>query len=91
MQNTLSITIELFGALRQYSQSNPLHLTVTETCSLTEVRKKIGTKFREEHSDFKDDQLIAVSVFAHENQILHENTILKEDTHLTILPPVCGG
>lgn len=80
----IKITIRLFGAFRQYGEN--ISFTMPAGCTVAAVKQKLGDVLK------ADQQLIGDSALANDNEIIDDlSTVLTQDSHLAILPPVCGG
>ncbi len=88
------VTIQLFGAFRNFSNSfgNASHVEINcgHPCSIAEIRVAFKQRLQECCPLF-DASLLAHSVFANENSILPETTLINQSTQLVILPPTSGG
>ena len=87
----MNITIQLFGATRDYANSDSIKLTVPNNATIADVRAHMADKLSKEYPRFNHDGLFDHSVFADETQVLTENAVIEDNATLTILPPVCGG
>lgn len=84
MSDSVNLTINLFGAFRRYDNGKPLTLILSRGVTIAEVRRALKDALH-------NHPLIDDSVLADETQILSEDATFECDTHLAILPPVCGG
>lgn len=80
----ITITINLFGAFRDYGDSRSLTLPMGSTTA--DAKLKLADML-----DQKGRQLVADSAMANDSAILPDDHLLHADANLSILPPVCGG
>lgn len=94
MDNTLQITVKLFGSFRNFSKyfngSNQLALQLTSPCTIAEIRDEFHRKLQLSCPDY-NEKLLAFSLFANDEAILPETTQINETMELSIIPPVSGG
>ncbi len=91
MAKTISLTINFFGALSKYSSDSAICLTQPHDVALSSVRQALLLHLQKQFPDFSDAELLAISVFANESQVLSETTVFIDNTTIVVLPPVCGG
>ena len=80
----ITITMRLFGAFRKYGEN--VIFKVPSGCTATAVKEKLA-----EVLNLSDKNLIHDSALANDNEIMGGDEVLTQDSHLAILPPVCGG
>ena len=80
----ITITMRLFGAFRKYGEK--VSFTVPSGCTATDIKEKLAEVLK-----LADKNLIRDSALASDNEIIGGDTVLTKDSHLAILPPVCGG
>lgn len=85
----MQITIQTFGAFRQFGRKIPLQLA--ENAKVGDLRAPLVSALAEFTASFDIAGLVESSRFATETEILEEDTILLADSLITILPPVSGG
>jgi len=79
----MKITLQLFGAFRQFGDF--LELNLPEKGRVSDVRSALGLKVEAR------DGLISSSRFATETEVLNEDALLQDGAVLAIIPPVSGG
>ena len=89
----MKITIELFGAARDFSDQDYLELTLPELSSIKEVRKNLIDFIEAKYPENKNYlEIVKRSAFANEhNEIVQEQQRLSAHSKLCIIPPVGGG
>lgn len=85
----MQITLQTFGAFRQFGQNIPLELS--DDAKVADLRAPLTLALAEFSANFDIAGLVESSRFATETEILEENAILQNGTLITILPPVSGG
>jgi molybdopterin converting factor small subunit len=93
-QMTIRVTIELFGAFRQFTTQDALELSLEPGTDLSKLKKALEGALQSlspQASQESIQSLLEASAFADEKAILSENLSLERDTTLAVLPPVCGG
>jgi len=80
----INITLRLFGAFRKYGEK--VTFTVPAGCTVAVVKERLAEVLQS-----ADKNLIRDSVLANDNEIIDGGAVLSKDSHLAILPPVCGG
>ncbi|MGA2654967.1 MAG: MoaD/ThiS family protein [Gammaproteobacteria bacterium] len=91
--SAITVTIQLFGAFRNYSsyfENNCVELEYDNPCEIREIRQMFKKALEEKSSEF-NEPLLNQSVFANDKNILSERTIINESTRLVVLPPISGG
>ena len=87
----MTVSIRLFGALRQYSETKPIVITLPKGASLPQLKIALIHLLKAETPDFHHEALIDLCAFANDQAILPKDTIFQESCNLSLLPPVCGG
>lgn len=85
----MHITLQTFGAFRQFGQNIPLELS--DEAKVADLRKPLIAALTEFNASFDIAGLVESSRFATETEILEEDAILQNGCLITILPPVSGG
>lgn len=80
----ITITMRLFGVFRKYGET--VTFKMPQGCSGNSVKDKLAEVLK-----LADAALIRDSALANDNEIIPGDTVLLKDSHLAILPPVCGG
>lgn len=83
MTETVTLTLRLFGALREHGES--VTVTVPKGASVAQVKAALHASLA------APEPLIDDSALADEREVLPESAIFAQDAELAILPPVCGG
>lgn len=89
--NSITLNIQLFGALKKYSSNGVLKIEVFGGSNIEDVKNKIINTLKCDFPDFSDIELINKSVLANECRILNSDEIFETNMQLVIMPPVCGG
>ncbi len=81
----IKIYMKLFGAFKKYGDE--VDFTLPSGCTVLDVKNKLA-----ETLEMDDAALITDSAIANDNEIISgDDVMFTEDSHLAILPPVCGG
>jgi len=91
MNAQITITIKLFGALRQFSEDHAVIISVPVNSHLNTLKKALVNSLLGSPTSTSNTALFESSVFANDSEILTLETILSKNQTLTLLPPVCGG
>ena len=89
----MKITLELFGASRDFSNKDYLEFNIKDQLEVKDLRKEIIDYLEE---NFKGNQsfkkIVESSVFCSEdNNIVEDNYKITEDQKIGIIPPIGGG
>lgn len=94
MSESLTVTIQFFGAFRNFANSfgskNYVEIPCDCPCSVAQIRI-VFKQLLQTCCPLFNESLLEHSVFASENSILSETTVINQSSQLTILPPVSGG
>lgn len=85
----MQITIQTFGAFRQFGRRIPLDLN--EAAIVADIRIPLIVALAEFAASFDIAGLVESSRFASETEVLEEDKKLTAGELITILPPVSGG
>ena len=89
----MKITIELFGAAREFSNKDTIEVNLLKPGSIKDLRKellKMNNKKFKGNQNFK--KIIMSSVFCSENDnIVSDNFKIDKKQTFGIIPPVGGG
>ncbi|MCJ8323442.1 MAG: MoaD/ThiS family protein [Rhizobiales bacterium] len=85
----MNITIQTFGAFRQFGRNIDLELNAGACVS--DIRQPLNAALNQYVAKFDIAGLIESSRFATDVEILSEDAILAAGSTITILPPVSGG
>ena len=89
----MKITLELFGASRDFSNKNHLEFNIKEKIKIKDFRKEIIDyldKNFKSNENFK--KIVKTSVFCSEdNNIIHDNYKISKDQKIGLIPPIGGG
>lgn len=86
----MTITLNLFGAFRDFVPEACLQLTVPDHATVADLRAALDAHGRRHWSGFRSE-LLRVSAFASEHELLREHDALPQDGRVAVLPPVSGG
>ena len=89
----MKVQIELFGASRDFSNQNSLHLDLDQNSTIEDVRKKLidylDNNFNGNENYIK---IINSSAFCSEkNNIVSDNYKITNNEKIGIIPPIGGG
>ena len=89
----MKITLELFGASRDFSSKDYLEFIIKDQLKVKDLRKEIiyylGENFKGNES-FK--KIVENSAFCSEdNNIIEDNYKITKDQKIGIIPPIGGG
>ena len=88
----IEIEMKLFGSFRKYEKhGEPIIVSSNEPISVSHLKEKLSSRFKELFPHFSDSELIQDSAIASDSQVLDLNYVIKNSCSLLILPPVCGG
>lgn len=90
MNNSMTLSIRMFGAFRKYHQGT-LALVLPTGSTTTAVKDAIAAALRQTNPTFSDSDLIEKSVLADNQRVLTADEEITGTATLAILPPVCGG
>lgn len=87
-----TVTIRLFGALRQFHiDSNLIDINTRGLTLIGQLRARIAEKFAEAGKEQILNPILASSVFANSEGVLTDEAPIPYNEELALLPPVCGG
>ena len=84
------VTVQLFGAFRQWQTDAPLALVVADDARIADVRAALHAHAQAQWPGFREG-LLQVSAFASDTQVLRDADPVPGDGRLAVLPPVNGG
>lgn len=85
----MQLTIQTFGAFRQFGREFILELN--ETATVADIRAPLIDALAEFKAEFDIAGLVDSSRFATETTILDDDALLANISKIHILPPVSGG
>ncbi len=86
----IQITLQLFGAYRTLGEQ--LNITLPENSVVADIRTAVAAVIRKRNHDIKHwEQLLSVTHFATESELLQDNSPVPNNTNIAIIPPVAGG
>ena len=89
----MKIKLELFGASRDFGETDFLELILKEKSSIKDLREKIINYVNEKfngNENFK--KIVETSVFCSEdNNIVSDNYKITKEQKIGIIPPIGGG
>lgn len=85
----MQITIQTFGAFRQFGRE--ITLKLNDNAKVSDIRSPLAHALKNSDASFDIAGLIDSSRFATEVAILDEQALVEADALITILPPVSGG
>ena len=89
----MKITVELFGASRDFSNKDYLEFIIKDQLEIKDLRKEIICYLEE---NFKGNErfkkIVENSAFcSEENNIIEDNFKITKDQKIGIIPPIGGG
>ena len=89
----MKVTIELFGASRDFSNEDSIEINIGNKSTIKDVRDKILDYL---NSNFKGNEnfikIVKTSSFcSEENHIVNDNFKIIKDQKIGIIPPIGGG
>ena len=89
----MKITSELFGAAREFSNSNFIKIILEKNCKVIDIKEKLNTYIDNNFNGNKNfKKIVENSSFCSEkDEIIKENELLKQDQKIGIIPPIGGG
>ena len=89
----MKVTIELFGASRDFSNQDSLEFNIENNSTIKDIRNKIIDYLDENlrgNENFK--KIVNSSVFCSENNnIVSDNYKISSNEKIAIIPPIGGG
>lgn len=85
----MNITIECFGAFRNFGDEIPV--TLSGDLTVADLPDALFDALKKLDDSFDNKDLIARSRFASDTEILSETAPLTQNMRLAIIPPVSGG
>jgi molybdopterin converting factor small subunit len=88
------VRVQLFGALRKYSNGSDVAFDVPRGTTVSALRRHLVEALRRGCAAFAGQDLVNASVLADESRILDESQPLGhgvDEVLIAALPPVCGG
>lgn len=85
----MNITIQTFGAFRQFGRN--IIIELNDGACVSDIRQPLNLALKDNVAKFDIAGLIESSRFATEIEILSEDAIIAAGSVITILPPVSGG
>jgi sulfur-carrier protein len=86
----MTVTLNLFGAFREYEASGRVALDVPTAATVADLRRALDVHARAHWSGYRP-ALLEVSAFASESTVLRDGEAVPLDGELAVLPPVSGG
>ena len=89
----MKIKLELFGASRDFSESDYLDIEVQDKASVEDLRNEI-IKFIDKNFSGNENfiKVVKSSAFCSENnEIISDNYKITKDQKIGIIPPIGGG
>jgi len=89
----VKIKLELFGASRDFSESDHLNIEVQDKASVENLRNEIIKYINKNFSGNKNFiKIVKSSAFCSENnEIISDNYKITKDQKIGIIPPIGGG
>lgn len=83
-----TVSIQLFGAFRQFGDTGEVTLAVPEQACIADVREAMRLHYA---GNDKALALLRASAFADDERVLDDAEAVPTRSALAVLPPVCGG
>jgi len=89
----MKITVELFGASRDFSNKDYLEFIIKDQLEIKDLRKEIIDYLEENFKGNKSfKKIVENSAFCSEkNNIIEDNYKITKDQKIGIIPPIGGG
>ena len=89
----MKISVELFGAAREFSKTKYLEFNFSRSCKIIDIKKKLCEHIDNQfNGNFKYKEIIKSSAFCTDkDQLIKENQILNKNQIIGIIPPIGGG
>ncbi len=89
----MKVQIDLFGASRDFSNQNSLHLDLDQNSTIKDVRKKLIDYLDNNFNGNENyKKIVKSSVFCSEdNNIVSDNYKITKNEKIAIIPPIGGG
>ena len=89
----MKITLELFGASRDFSNKDYLEFNIKDHFEVKDLRKIINNYLKKNFKGNKNFQKIVEnsSFCSEDNNIIEDNYKITKDQKIGILPPIGGG
>ena len=89
----MKITLELFGASRDFSNKDFLEFKIDKIIEIKDFRKEIINYLNKNFKGNEDFiKIVKTSTFCSEdNQIINDNFKIIKDQKIGIIPPIGGG
>ncbi|MDC0565982.1 molybdenum cofactor biosynthesis protein MoaE [Candidatus Pelagibacter sp.] len=88
----MKVTIELFGASRDFSNQDSIEIDIENNSTIKDVRDKMLGYL---HSNFKGNEnfikIVNSSVFCSKDNIISDNYKITNHEKIAIIPPIGGG
>lgn len=91
MNDSITIRLQLFGAMRQFFDHRELSIKLPINARVSDLRSHLKVISQNHASHQKMLEIISSSAFADDKSVLKENDQINPRNSLAILPPVCGG
>ena len=89
----MKITIELFGASRDFSDKNYLKFNIKNNASVSDLKNEI-IKYLNQNFNGNENfiRIVKSSAFCSEdNEVISDNYKITKDQKIGIIPPIGGG
>ena len=89
----MKITIELYGASKEFSSENIIELNLKNNSYIKDLRSELLKFINKEHNgNINFCQIVKSSAFCSEdNNIVHDDYLISKDQKIAIIPPIAGG
>ena len=89
----MKISVELYGAARDFSKSNNLEFDFKKNCKIEDIKNKLNEYIDKNFAGNKNyKEIIKSSAFCSENdQLIRENHVFDKNQTIGIIPPIGGG
>ena len=89
----MKISVELYGAARDFSKSSNLEFDFTKKCKIEDIKNKLNEYIDKNFAGNKNyKEIIKSSAFCSENdQLIRENHVFYKNQTIGIIPPIGGG
>ena len=88
----MKVTVELFGASRDFSNQNSIELEVKSNSTIKDLRNKILDYLNLNFNGNKNFiKIVNSSAFCSNDNIISDNYKITKNEKIAIIPPIGGG
>ena len=89
----MKITVELYGASKDFSSNSIIELNLKNNSLIKDLRSELIKFIEKKHNGNKSFcQIVKSSAFCSEdNNIVHDDFLISKEQKIAIIPPIAGG